>query len=168
MKAAPFDKSALFIDVPDLPDLHLRSVTSEDLDLLRHWKNQQKQFFFYQDEISPEQQLKWYEAFSQRPYDLLTMTVYQNKVFGCMGIRLLEDHWDIYNVILGDVDFGKKGLMGRSFKVLINYALDLKLAPINLKVLKDNPAVSWYQKQGFSITEKNSDHFSMCYQIACS
>jgi ribosomal protein S18 acetylase RimI-like enzyme len=159
-----FDKSTIAIVVPKLPALGLRAASQADLDLLRKWKNEQRQFFFHQEEITEDQQKQWYESFIKRPYDLMLMTTYEQQVFGCLGIRWQEDHWDIYNIILGLQDFGSRGLMGQSFAALLAYAITLKQAPITLQVLKHNPAVAWYQKQRFGITEIHESHFSMKYQ----
>jgi len=150
--------------ISNTPTLELRAAGEQDLEKLRLWKNQQKLFFFHQQDISAEQQRQWFEGFVKRPYDLLIMTVYDGKTFGCMGIRWHDGCWDIYNVILGDPAFGRRGLMGQAFDALLGYALSLKQAPITLQVLKYNPAVGWYQKHGFTITEERFDHYFMTYQ----
>lgn len=159
-----FDKSTIHIVIPMVPALELRSAGEADLERLRQWKNEQRQFFFHQEKISVDQQRQWYESFEKRPNDLMLMTVYEHQVFGCMGIRWREDHWDIYNVILGLQDFGGRGLMGLAFSALLDYAAALKPAHITLQALKHNPAVNWYQKQGFIITETQESYFSMMYQ----
>lgn len=161
---SPFDKSAIHIVVPSASGLELRSATSEDMERLRQWKNAQRQFFFHQEEISQSQQRQWFDALEQRSHDLMLMAVFEGQVFGCMGIRWQADHWDIYNVILGLPDYGKRGLMGQAFAAMLAYATALKSAPITLQVFKHNPAVDWYQKQGFRITETHETHFSMLYQ----
>jgi ribosomal protein S18 acetylase RimI-like enzyme len=160
----PFDKSAIHLAVPSSPGLELRSATAVDLERLRQWKNAQRQFFFHQEEISESQQRQWFDAFMSRPYDLMLLTVFERRVFGCMGIRWQASHWDVYNVILGLPDYGKRGLMGQSFAALLDYAVVLKPGPITLQVLKNNPAISWYQKQGFRITEIHETYFSMLHQ----
>ena len=157
-------KSTTHIMVSTDPKLELRAVGQKDLEFLRQWKNKQKQFFFHQEEISASQQIKWFVSFVKRPYDFMFMTVYEQQVFGCMGIRWQEDHWDIYNVILGQMSFGGRGLMGKAFAALLTYANTLKPALISLQVLKHNPAVGWYQKQGFEITATHETYFSMSYQ----
>lgn len=81
-----------------------------------------------------------------------------------MGIRWLKFHWDVYNVILGDSSFGKRGLMGEAFDTLLSYAQNLKSASISLQVLKCNPAVGWYQKHGFRVVKNNSDYLLMTFQ----
>lgn len=159
-----FDKSAIHIVIPTLPALVLRSAGQADLEYLRQWKNEQKQFFFHQEEITQEQQGKWYESFVSRPDDVMLMAEYEHRLFGCMGIRWQENHWDIYNVILGLQEFGGRGLMGRAFAAMLDLAGSLKDAPISLQVLKHNPAATWYQKQGFEITETHESFFFMIFQ----
>jgi len=159
-----FDKSAIQIVIKADPALILRSAGQGDLACLRQWKNEQKRFFFHQEEISTDQQNKWYESFINRPNDLMLMVEYRHEVFGCMGIRWQDDHWDIYNVILGLQDFGRRGLMGQAFSALLGYATALKSAPVTLQVLRHNPAVNWYKKHGFIITEVHDLFFSMLYQ----
>jgi len=156
-----FKKSSLSILIPQVDGLELKAATKSDLENLRVWKNSQKQFFFHQQDISEQQQSEWYSAYEKRPYDLLLMTIFKGETFGCMGIRWLDGFWDIYNVILGEASFGKKGLMSNAFKALLDFALDLKFAPITLQVLKHNPAVEWYQRNGFIIAEEHNIYFMM-------
>lgn len=157
------DKSSIHLMVPSVPGLELRSATSGDLELLRHWKNAQREFFFYQREISEIEQIQWFNDFTLRNNDIMLMNVLNKKAFGCMGIRWKSDHWDVYNVILGLPEYGKRGLMGRAFTRLLDFAITLKVAPITLEVLKHNPAITWYQRQGFCITSEHETHFDMSY-----
>jgi RimJ/RimL family protein N-acetyltransferase len=158
------DKSKSEITVKKHPFLILKIADQTDLELLRQWKNEQKQFFFSKEEISIEQQLIWYYAYEKRQNDFMFMTSYDSQIFGCMGIRWKENCWDVYNVILGLKEFGGRGLMSLTLKELITFALTIKVAPITLQVLKDNPAVNFYSKQGFSITETHETYFSMLFQ----
>jgi RimJ/RimL family protein N-acetyltransferase len=80
-----------------------------------------------------------------------------------MGIRVLESAWDVYNVILGLPDHGGKGLMGKSLQTMLRFALSLHAMPITLEVLRNNPAVAWYQKNGFVITSEQRDHYCMLF-----
>lgn len=159
-----FDKSTIDIVVPKLSDLVLRSVNRSDLESLRQWKNQQKQFFFHQEEITANQQEKWFELFEQRPYDIMLIIEYKHQILGSMGVRWHNNQWDVYNVILGIKEFGGRGLMGFAFKEMLGLANALKTGPISLKVLKQNPAVRWYQKNGFKIIESYDSFFLMIFQ----
>lgn len=159
-----FDKSAIHILVSTLPDLVLRSASRSDLEYLRKWKNEQKQFFFHKEEINLSQQEQWYKSFAKRPYDIMLMIEYKQQIFGCMGIRWQDNCWDIYNVILGRQEFGNRGLMGLAFAAMLNLACSCKSGPICLQVLKHNPAVIWYEKQGFEIVETHDSFFFMTFQ----
>ena len=158
-----FYKARLNLVVQDSPKQLLRSATEDDLEQLRLWKNANRQFFFHQEEISEEQQKAWFYSYQKRSYDLMFMTEFECQPFGCMGIRWQDKNWDIYNIILGKQNFGKQGLMGKSFQTMLSYAYSLKSTSITLKVLKTNPAAAWYQKQGFRITEDNEDYVSMLH-----
>ena len=144
--------------------LSLRMANDGDLPNLRQWKNEQREFFFFKSEILPEQQREWFRAYQQRPDDFMFMVLVANTPIGCMGIRLIDDLWDIYNVILGSSGYGGKGLMGKAFQAMLNFAVSRRANPITLKVLKHNPAVGWYRKNGFLVTSEQSDHFCMVYQ----
>jgi ribosomal protein S18 acetylase RimI-like enzyme len=159
------DKSQIQIFVTGIAELELRAAREHNLENLRQWKNQNKQFFFHQEDITPEQQKSWWEAFMERPLDLVFMTVFEGNEIGCMGIRWLDGYWDIYNVILGNSLYRKHGLMGRAFDSLLNYALSVRQAPVQLQVLKHNPAVGWYQKHGFFIEEEYITYYKMTYQV---
>lgn len=144
--------------------LSLRSASALDLDHLRQWKNAQRMFFFHQDLITEAQQKKWFDGFIQRTNDYMLMVEHNGVPIGCMGIRLQSDEWDIYNVILGNAAYSKQGHMHRAFKAMLRMAQAQCALPITLKVLKQNPAVDWYLKNGFTTTFEATDHFGLTYQ----
>lgn len=164
LKTESNDKEKVVLFVSREPEIYLRAATNSDLENLRKWKNEQREFFFHKEEITPQEQYKWFLAFQDRPYDFMFMVAYEERIIGCMGIRWLDGTWDIYNVILGRPEFGGRGLMGKAFKMMLNYVVTLRKMPITLKVLKHNPAVHWYEKNGFAISAEHDDHFQMEYQ----
>lgn len=142
----------------------LRTASEGDLPNLRKWKNNEREFFFFKNEISLEQQREWFRAYLSRTDDYMFVILVNKNAIGCMGIRLIEGGWDVYNVILGSKDFGSKGLMSKAFKAMLQFAVSNHQYSITLKVLKHNPAIEWYKKNGFTITSEQSDHFCMSYQ----
>ena len=144
--------------------LRLRAANEDDLENLRQWKNDHRAFFFHKMVISPEQQRAWFNTFKTRSDDFMFIVEVNNSAIGCMGIRLLGEVWDIYNVILGLPDYRKKGYMGKALQAMLNFAQSGNHCPMTLQVLQSNPAVAWYKKNGFVITGEHSDHFSMAYQ----
>ena len=141
--------------------LAIRTSAQGDLNNLREWKNAHKEYFFHKQEISPSQQEEWFIGYLSRVNDYLFIVEFDRKPIGCMGIRFKGDHWDIYNVILGDAYFGGQGLMGRSFQAMLQFAKSQNDFPISLQVLKNNPAIWWYEKNGFRVAQDLGDHLFM-------
>ncbi len=82
---------------------------------------------------------------------------------GSIGIRWQKNQWEIYNVILGDKKFSKKGIMGMGLKRVIQFALDRRPGKVALKVLRSNPAVTWYENNGFSIANTSEEYLEMSF-----
>ncbi|MEI2690871.1 MAG: GNAT family N-acetyltransferase [Anaerolineae bacterium] len=160
-----YSKLKLALSIPTaLDEMVLTAATTADLPNLRHWKNEHRGFFFYREEITAKQQEAWFHAYQTRPEDYMFIVIVSELPIGCMGIRYLENGWDVYNVILGETGYGKKGLMSEAFQAMLRFALQQRQCPITLKVLKNNPAVNWYCKQGFGITSTEQDYFLMSFQ----
>jgi RimJ/RimL family protein N-acetyltransferase len=148
----------------NLNKLTLRTVNETDIENLRVWKNMNKNFFFYKQEISESQQTEWFNQYLNRPDDYIFIVELNNQLpIGCMGIRKLDKEWDAYNIILGESEFGRKGYMSVAFKKMLDFASNSESLPITLKVLKENPAVSWYEKNGFKKMSIEDSHFYMKY-----
>lgn len=142
-------KKIKIISIQD--NIILRTVEKRDLYLLRLWKNNNRNYFFYRDIISPEQQLEWFKNYLKRSEDYILIIVFKRRLIGCLGFRLLENNEiDIYNVILGKKEFGGMGIMSKSLKLLCSYIIDNFHKDISLKVLLNNyEAIKWYKKNNF-------------------
>ena len=146
----------------DLSGLSVRSIVSSDLEDLRYWKNRNKEFFFLRSEITQEQQEAWYEKFLQRADDHMFIAgEYINDLFttaGCMGFRLLSDEntIDAYNIMRFNRTENGRYSMEDLFKTMLKYASDSYPGfSISVKVLKNNPAISWYtDKIGFRLVNE--------------
>lgn len=134
---------------------------SADLENLRIWKNSNKKAFYHKVDISTEMQTQWFKAHQTRTNDHMFIVEYDSRAVGCMGIRLIATSWDIYNVILGLCEYGGKRIMSYALATMIRFGRSIHCVPVTLTVLKDNPAVSWYKRQGFVITSASDDSFSM-------
>ena len=148
----------------DKDKISIKPINKSYLSKLRLWKNQNKNNFFHKDLITQEDQTKWYKLFKSRKNDYMFVITNNNSLVGCMGIRLINDEWDVYNVILGNLKYSKKGIMSIAFLKMIEYALSLKKTKISLKVLKNNPAIIWYKKQKFEIINSNEIFHTMIYK----
>ena len=148
----------LILSSPAHPDLRLRTIEKPDIENLRTWKNENKNSFFLNQDITPEQQEKWYGNFINRDNDYMFMveqnTAKEWKAIGCMGFRNLEDEGavDAYNIIRAQKIEPASFTMSDAFRIMLAYAVSLFPAlPVRCKVLSRNPAVMWYQKNEFSI-----------------
>lgn len=158
-------KKGILINVPIANrNVIMRSACVDDLESLRRWKNAFRDSFFYKKEISPDQQKVWFCDYEKREDDFMLMIVSDGTPIGCMGIRLIDGAWDAYNIILGDQQHRKNGIMGSCFQEMLSFARSLKSVRIALKVLKNNPAVGWYVKQGFDIDSETTDYYEMSYR----
>jgi len=146
-------------------DLLLRAVAKEDTELLRKWKNCNREYFFNKEVISSSQQEEWYKGYMKRPEDFIFIAEFDGDIMGCMGFRLLDNEIDIYNVILGQERFRGKGLMGRSLRMLCCYITDNYTNDVTLKVLAANTARKWYAKNGFIETGRQDDYIIMKLDI---
>lgn len=152
----------------DHSGVRLRGISKEDIENLRVWKNRNKTTCFLNEEISPEQQQKWYEKFSRQDHDY--MFVVEQKVgedwkgIGCMGFRRLEMEAtiDAYNIIRAEKFEPALFTMGNAFLLMLAYAASLfNKLPVQSKVLVNNPAVEWYQKNSFSIVKTINNYYLM-------
>lgn len=166
-------KSITKIVSRDFQNLVLREITVLDMENLRCWKNNNRKAFFYQEEILPEQQDKWFKGYLDRPYDYMFI-VEENvdiasesfeHAIGCMGFRVEEGQTiDIYNVIRGEAS-RTQVTMRDAMQVMLRYAADtFPESRIKCDVLKDNSAVEWYKKCGLAIWEEREYYIMGIYK----
>ena len=150
-------------------NISVRKVVLEDQETLRTWRNDHSQRFFYREKIQP-----LHSSGSGFPTTSLGMRIHLFMVLvnalptGCIGIRLLDDHWDLYNVMRGVHRLHSHGCMGTALHHVIEFALQRKVIPVQLKVLANNPACDWYKDNRFSVIKTEEDHIIMQYQTLSS
>jgi hypothetical protein len=150
------------IIVPTGLCFRLRSITQDDLENLRVWKNRHSERFFFRQQITPQMQRQWYEGFRVRPYDYMFMieATCQSAPdpFGCVGFRLLGEVIDLYNLIRGKTIEGQKCTMGQAFDLAMSYALRFE-KPVEGKVLKGNPQIGFFESHKLRRFEEHPDHY---------
>jgi RimJ/RimL family protein N-acetyltransferase len=146
-------------------DYTLRSVIESDAEILRQWKNEHREYFFYKQEISKEEQEKWLVSLSNRENDHMFIILDKDKPVGSIGTRLYQEFVDIYNVILGDKSFKGKHIMTHAVWASVAFSnMVLVNRPVRVRVLRSNPAIKWYEKIGFNIIDYYDDHVFMQFR----
>jgi len=144
----------------------LETIGPGDLELIRNWKNENRQAFFYDKVISSQEQEKWYESYIDRNDDFIMLIKLNFEKIGCIGFRLIDGAVDIYNVILGRKEYGGRGVMSRASQVLYSYIIDNYSKEVTLKVLEKNmQAISWYKKNGFFEAGRTENYIDLKLDI---
>jgi len=151
----------LVISSQKYPEISLHSITQTEIEILRVWKNNNRSAFFYKGIITSSDQINWFQNFLRRPDDHMFIVQVNSHNIGCMGIRFVENCWDVYNVILGESAYAKTGYMGHGFQMMCSFAIGEKDMKVMAKVLKDNPALGWYLKNSFRILSDEGDFVSI-------
>ncbi len=143
----------------------LRSIDENDIDNLRMWKNANREAFFYNKIITRDDQKKWYDEYICRKKDYIFMVLYKDVKIGCIGFREINGIIDIYNVILGKNEFGRKGLMSKALATICSYIFNNFKGDITTKVLYSNQVKSWYKKNGFRKISRIEDYLLLKLDI---
>ncbi|MBI4789472.1 MAG: GNAT family N-acetyltransferase [Chloroflexi bacterium] len=133
----------------EFEDVTLDSITADDLENLRRWKNANRLSFFHQAILSRADQANWFEGYLAREQDWMFVVRTRGQAVGCMGFRMIDSQADVYNVILGNPSMGKRGLMSKAMRLMCSYIAAEHTRDIGAKVLRSNLAQAWYRKLGF-------------------
>lgn len=142
----------------------LRGVNGGDQDLLRAWRNGHAHRFFHHYPITAKSQQDWFEGYLGRPDDFLFMVMAGEQAVGCIGLRLREGEWDLYNIIRGVGSRESVGFMSQALAAVIAFARGRRPAPVRADVLTDNPALAWYLRNGFVIAGEHSRSVRLRHQ----
>lgn len=129
----------------------LRSAVAGDQERLRVWRNAAAGAFFDSAPIDAEAQRRWFAGYLGRDEDFLFMVMEAAEPRGCLGVRLVNGEWDVYNVIRGERTAGSRGGMGRGLELLVDFARRRAELPVRAVVLAGNPAIGWYERHGFAV-----------------
>lgn len=147
--------------IKKLNNITIQTISSEDIELLRKWKNKNRNNFFYKRIISKKDQLSWFQKYTNTKDNYIFIIKKLDKKIGCIGFRLIENYIDIYNVILDNKKFEHKGLMSLALQLMCSFIMDKYENEITLKVLSNNPTVNWYKKNCFKEIYSKDDYIFM-------
>ena len=144
--------------------LIIRSISPQDIELLRVWKNDHRDSFFFKQIITAEMQKKWFQSYSKRNDDFMMVVLLDSEKIGCIGFRVIKDTIDLYNVILGQKKFARRGYMANALKLVCREAMRrYPKIPIIVSVLKSNLALQWYLRRGFVAASEYEKHLDLIF-----
>ena len=138
---------------------YIRKMCEGDLDILMVNKNKNKKYFFLKEDITPNKQLEWFKFMEKQKDNFMFICLNDDKPFGCMGYRKINNVIDIYNVMR----FNKSNIS--MSECLLEMIGEIKKKYIDeiiqVLVLEDNPAIKWYEKNGFDIIDHKDKFVKM-------
>lgn len=137
----------------------LKPLHYNNLELVRKWRNENRNFFIHNEIISSEGHKRWYNQYKTDPTDTIFI-IYNNKQpIGTISLSFSDHGVEIGRVILGEKEFSRKGIMGVALELLISKINNKR---IFLKVLKTNTiAINFYKKHNFVITSEKNNRYLM-------
>ncbi len=143
--------------MPENENMILYPVSMDDTEDIIRWRNQDfvKQRFIYQEDFTPETQMKWMET-KIRTGEAVQFIIEYKKDRKRIGSVYLRDI-DMVNckaefgIFIGEKDYLGKGIGSGAAKLVLNYAFStIRLNKVFLRVLADNVrAARSYEKAGF-------------------
>jgi diamine N-acetyltransferase len=159
-------------------DILLRSITEDDIDLIRNWRNDEniRKYFLLQNYITAEQQLNWYNNYKKKDNDLMFIIedcLEINKPIGAVALYDIDfssKKAEFGRLMIGEKLAAGKGLGYKSTMALCQFGFDqLGLDSIYLKVFTDNnKALNVYLKCGFEIAETIQENSHEMYVMNLS
>lgn len=148
----------MIIESKKIREMYLREIQYSDNDNLRIWKNNNKNSFFFQDEITPLMQEKWFQSYiknDEKMFIVVEKTDGGEHDIGCIAFRDIGDRRiDLFNVMRGNPSLCH-GTIRTALQILMEYLIENYLEyEYTAKVLKTNPALNWYRKCGFEIVQE--------------
>lgn len=135
-------------------------VVGNDLEFLRRGKNDNRASFFHNAVITRSEQRAWFGRYQGSNREHMFIVCSSAKRVGILGLRLIgEGKAELYNVMrVGPGTADTHGLMSRALNALIqHYSSVHGVEDFLAVVVRGNPALKWYQRNGFQIRSENDE-----------
>lgn len=138
----------------------LQKLTPETAQIMRKWRNQNREYFRDRHLITYNEQEKWIEKYLKDMTYWYFIVVQDTKPVGCIGFSIVSsEEAHIESVILGEKEIARHGVMSEALKRVMAI---FPFKVYTLKVLKDNKkAIHFYEANGFSIKDDIEDCYLM-------
>ena len=136
-------------------DIKLNTLTESDIELVRNWRNSKDvaKYMYTENEISREQQKKWFTSIQNRNDCKYWIIEYNNSKLGLANLLGIDEtlqscYWAFY---LGDSSVRGAGIGSKIEYNVLTYVFDeLKLNKLRCEVFVENDMViKMHEKFGF-------------------
>lgn len=145
----------------------LRLIQAKDLENLRHWRNDNRQYFFDSVFITPEMEQKWFKGYRQKENDLIfIIETPAGRPIGTVSLYRIDPaakQAEFGRMVVGDLANRQKGFGYDAARALLAWGFStLGLEKIVLEVWGNNqPAIRLYEKLGFKKTAAEGDKLKL-------
>jgi len=122
----------------------LRYINRDDIELLRNWRNQDsvRHSFIYNNVITKQQQVEWFERYTEDNSDHMFISIYENKPVGSSALyNLNTDKKDAEygRLMLGELNLRGLGLGKRMTELTAQFGFEfLELESMYCEIFADN------------------------------
>jgi len=145
--------------------IELISMTESDLEMVRAWRNQPdvSDYMFYQEEITEEDQKKWFDSLTLS--DAYLMIVTEGKKIGVINVKDI-DWWNRTGeagVFIGDQEYRNSPIaMQAVFALMDAFFFEFRFKALKATVRIDNEnAIDFNEQLGYKILSKSGDKLNM-------
>lgn len=129
----------------------LDTENKSQVNLLRKWRNENREHFIHQDIITKKMHEEWINNYKTSVNDFLFFIYSDDIPFATIGIFIQDGCGEITRVMVGNKSYERKGLMAEAFDLFLKH---FGLRNYKLAVLtKNNRARSFYERNGFNYSQ---------------
>ncbi|MCJ8288253.1 MAG: GNAT family N-acetyltransferase [Crocinitomicaceae bacterium] len=145
--------------------LELISLTESDLEMVRNWRNQPDvtEFMFFQEEISPEKQQKWFNSLDESA--LYLMIQKDGEKIGVINVK--DINWRTRTgeagIFIGDSNYRNSAVpMQAVFAMMDAFFFEFSFAKLKATVKQDNDdGIDFNLQLGYRIESKDNERVQL-------
>ena len=132
-----------------MSDVRLDTIGPEDLEFLRQLRNAERQWFFDQNEVTPEAQAAWHRGLAANPNNHWYLVRVGDRPAGCFSIKVGEDGRAYVGSILLAKEFRGQGVMTTAMTAAMDQ-LGSHLRYYTEVLSENDPSLNLFKRLGFA------------------
>lgn len=142
-----------------MTEIRLRQLDAFDTPWVVHWRNENKEWFPAQPDLTPQGHRHWfYETYQKDPSQNVYIVLLNEVGIGMVGMTIKDGKGELERMVLGERLYARGGYMRTAMRMLMDaYGLDhywLRVMPHNTRV------VAFHERNGFKVTSTHGGNFT--------